>query len=76
MIKYTNYFDTISDKFEKWVNPFDLKTRLNWFATQFDSIDHQNDWPWHRTEIDTSKLNPDLAAHRILITLEKLGYIR
>ncbi|NNF15878.1 MAG: bifunctional sulfate adenylyltransferase/adenylylsulfate kinase [Gammaproteobacteria bacterium] len=26
--------------------------------------------------IDTNKLTPDLAAHRILITLEKLGYIR
>jgi sulfate adenylyltransferase len=27
-------------------------------------------------EIDTQNLSPDLAAHRILITLEKLGYIR
>jgi len=26
--------------------------------------------------IDTGELSPDLAAHRILITLEKLGYIR
>ena len=26
--------------------------------------------------IDTSELSPDLAAHRILITLEKYGYIR
>ena len=26
--------------------------------------------------IDTQDLSPDLAAHRILITLEKLGYIR
>ena len=26
--------------------------------------------------IDTAELTPDLAAHRILITLEKLGYIR
>ena len=26
--------------------------------------------------IDTTDLSPDLAAHRILITLEKLGYIR
>jgi len=26
--------------------------------------------------IDTKDLSPDLAAHRILITLEKLGYIR
>ncbi len=26
--------------------------------------------------IDTSKLTPDLAAHRILLTLEKLGYVR
>jgi sulfate adenylyltransferase len=27
-------------------------------------------------DIDTEELSPDLAAHRILITLEKLGYIR
>ena len=26
--------------------------------------------------IDTGELTPDLAAHRILITLEKLGYVR
>jgi sulfate adenylyltransferase len=26
--------------------------------------------------IDTAELSPDLAAHRILITLEKLGYIK
>ena len=26
--------------------------------------------------IDTAEISPDLAAHRILITLEKLGYIR
>jgi len=26
--------------------------------------------------IDTRELSPDLAAHRVLITLEKLGYIR
>ena len=26
--------------------------------------------------IDTAKLTPDLAAHRVLITLEKLGYIK
>jgi sulfate adenylyltransferase len=26
--------------------------------------------------INTAELTPDLAAHRILITLEKLGYIR
>ncbi len=26
--------------------------------------------------IDTSELSPDLAAHRILLTLEKFGYIR
>ncbi|HEX5788815.1 MAG TPA: bifunctional sulfate adenylyltransferase/adenylylsulfate kinase [Woeseiaceae bacterium] len=26
--------------------------------------------------IDTGELSPDLAAHRILITLEKLGYLR
>ena len=26
--------------------------------------------------IDTSELSPDLAAHRILLTLEKHGYVR
>lgn len=26
--------------------------------------------------IDTAELSPDLAAHRILLTLEKLGYVR
>jgi len=26
--------------------------------------------------IDTGELTPDLAAHRILITLEKLGYLK
>ena len=26
--------------------------------------------------IDTQALSPDLAAHRVLITLEKLGYVR
>ena len=26
--------------------------------------------------IDTSEISPDLAAHRILITLEKLGYVK
>ena len=26
--------------------------------------------------INTTELTPDLAAHRILITLEKLGYIK
>jgi sulfate adenylyltransferase len=26
--------------------------------------------------IDTTALNPDLAAHRIIIKLESLGYIR
>ena len=39
MIKYNNYFDSISDKFEEWVNPFDLTSRLNWFSNQFDSIE-------------------------------------
>lgn len=37
--KNLEYFDTIFDKFEEWVNPFDLKTRLNWFSSQFDLID-------------------------------------
>jgi sulfate adenylyltransferase len=31
---------------------------------------------WAEIVIDTQDLSPDLAAHRILITLEKLGYIR
>jgi sulfate adenylyltransferase len=26
--------------------------------------------------LDTQELSPDLAAHRVLITLEKLGYLR
>ena len=26
--------------------------------------------------IDTAEISPDLAAHRILITLEKLGYLK
>jgi len=32
------YFDTLKNKFRKWVNPFDLKTRLNWFSSQLDIL--------------------------------------
>lgn len=28
------YYDSIADKFESWINPFDLDSRLHWFATQ------------------------------------------
>jgi len=43
----------------------------------FTGIDDPYEEP-ERAEIvmDTLELSPDLAAHRILITLEKLGYIR
>jgi len=43
----------------------------------FTGIDDPYEVP-ERAEIvmDTLELSPDLAAHRILITLEKLGYIR
>jgi sulfate adenylyltransferase len=43
----------------------------------FTGIDDPYEAP-ERAEIviDTQDLSPDLAAHRILITLEKLGYIR
>jgi len=43
----------------------------------FTGIDDPYEVP-ERAEIviDTADLSPDLAAHRILITLEKLGYIR
>ena len=43
----------------------------------FTGIDDPYEEPVNaETEIDTQNLSPDLAAHRILITLEKLGYIR
>ncbi len=43
----------------------------------FTGIDDPYEVP-ERAEIviDTAELSPDLAAHRILITLEKLGYLR
>jgi sulfate adenylyltransferase len=43
----------------------------------FTGIDDPYDLPENaEMVIDTQALSPDLAAHRILITLEKLGYIR
>jgi sulfate adenylyltransferase len=43
----------------------------------FTGIDDPYEEPEHpEIVIDTSELTPDLAAHRILITLEKLGYLR
>ena len=43
----------------------------------FTGIDDPYDVPENaEIVIDTNKLTPDLAAHRMLITLEKLGYIR
>ncbi|NNK32188.1 MAG: adenylyl-sulfate kinase, partial [Xanthomonadales bacterium] len=43
----------------------------------FTGIDDPYEEPVNaEIEIDTQNLSPDLAAHRILITLEKLGYIR
>jgi sulfate adenylyltransferase len=43
----------------------------------FTGIDDPYEAPVNaEIEIDTQNLSPDLAAHRILITLEKLGYIR
>jgi sulfate adenylyltransferase len=43
----------------------------------FTGIDDPYEVPEHaEIVIDTAELSPDLAAHRILITLEKLGYIR
>jgi sulfate adenylyltransferase len=43
----------------------------------FTGIDDPYEEPEHPEMIlDTQELSPDLAAHRILITLEKLGYLR
>jgi len=43
----------------------------------FTGIDDPYEIPEHaEIVIDTQELSPDLAAHRILITLEKLGYLR
>ena len=32
------YFDQIADVFEDWINPFDLRSRLHWFATRLDRL--------------------------------------
>ncbi|MGH9463503.1 MAG: class I SAM-dependent methyltransferase [Vicinamibacteria bacterium] len=32
------YFDQIADVFEDWTNPFDLETRLHWFAYELDRL--------------------------------------
>jgi sulfate adenylyltransferase len=43
----------------------------------FTGVDDPYEAPQNpEIEIDTQNLSPDLAAHRVLITLEKLGYIR
>ena len=43
----------------------------------FTGIDDPYEAPEHaEVTINTEDLSPDLAAHRILITLEKLGYLR
>ena len=43
----------------------------------FTGIDDPYEAPEHaEVVIDTGELTPDLAAHRILITLEKLGYLK
>ncbi len=43
----------------------------------FTGIDDPYEEPQHaEIVLNTTELTPDLAAHRILITLEKLGYIR
>jgi sulfate adenylyltransferase len=43
----------------------------------FTGIDDPYEVPQHaEVIINTGELTPDLAAHRILITLEKLGYIK
>ncbi len=43
----------------------------------FTGIDDPYEVPEHaEVVINTAELTPDLAAHRILITLEKLGYIK
>jgi sulfate adenylyltransferase len=43
----------------------------------FTGIDDPYEVPQHpEIVIDTQELSADLAAHRVLITLEKLGYLR
>jgi sulfate adenylyltransferase len=43
----------------------------------FTGIDDPYEEPEHaEIVIDTQELSADLAAHRILLTLEKLGYLR
>ena len=43
----------------------------------FTGIDDPYEEPRHaEVVINTAEISPDLAAHRILITLEKLGYIK
>lgn len=43
----------------------------------FTGIDDPYEVPEHaEIVIDTTQLSPDLAAHRILLTLEKYGYLR
>jgi len=43
----------------------------------FTGIDDPYEVPEHpEIVIDSQELSPDLAAHRILITLEKFGYLR
>jgi ubiquinone/menaquinone biosynthesis C-methylase UbiE len=39
MARNPYYFDNISDNFEEWINPFDLATRLYWFASQLDHLE-------------------------------------
>lgn len=38
MEKHPYYFDSISNEFEEWINPFDLSSRLYWFASQLDCL--------------------------------------
>ena len=43
----------------------------------FTGIDDPYEEPEHaEIVLDTQELSPDLAAHRVLLTLEKLGYLR
>ena len=43
----------------------------------FTGIDDPYEEPVNpEIRIDTGELTPDLAAHRILITLEKMGYLK
>jgi sulfate adenylyltransferase len=43
----------------------------------FTGVDDPYEVPEHpEIVIDTQELSPDLAAHRVLITLEKFGYLR